>query len=163
MKKRPVLLLELLIALVLFTGVIAVLFSSCRDLAVSKNLLQLDKEVILNRQKIQLRLNQVFTHLKSMEASDHLYFFTYDNNADLDPDYRGTLDALLYKNGQGHLILATYSKAKDARKEILSENVSSFHIKFFDEKKGFWSPTYPENKTSMMKIEINNEWYPFFL
>lgn len=162
MRKNPVLLLELVISLALFGAMIGFLFSSYREFSITKTTLSKEKELILNRQKLQLRLSQIFSHLNTlkMEGSDCL--LTYDNGIDIEPDFRGPLEALLLID-KGRLALVTWSKKGQGRKEILFESARSFKFDFFDPKTGNWTPLYPEQKPVMMKIFVDGTPYPFFL
>ncbi len=154
--------MELVIALVLFGTIIGILFSSYREFSIAKTALRKDKELVLNRQKLQLRLNQVFSHLKTLKMEGSACHLTYDNGTDPQAEFRGLLEArLLIDNGR--LALVTWPEKGVARKEILLESASSFSFDFFDAKKGSWSSQYPEQKPFMMKIIINQTPYPFFL
>jgi hypothetical protein len=165
MRKRPFLLLELLISLVLFAGIAAVLFSSYRELALAKSVLQKYKEPILERQRLQLRLYQIFSHFKGTKSEQKKlsYHFTYENGADLDPKFRGVLDAMIYID-RGNLTMVSWPEKKEGRTEILFEGVQDFYFQFFDEKTGQWTRNYPEQKPFMIKLKINNTLeLPFFL
>lgn len=162
MQKRPVLLLELVISLVLFGVIIGFLFSSYREFSITKITLSKEKDLIFNRQKLQLRLGQIFSHLKTlkMEGSDCL--LSYDNGIDVEPDFRGPLEAMLYID-KGRLALISWPKKGIERKEILFESARFFSFDFFDPKTGTWTSRYPEQKPLMMKIIVDGTQYPFFL
>lgn len=162
MKKRPVLLLELMISLVLFSIIIGILFSSYREFSLAKTSLRKEKELILTQQKCQLRLGQIFSHLKTLKVENNTCHLSYDNGIDIQKEFRGSLEAMLLID-KGRLALVTWSEKGEARKEILSESAKSFSFQFFDTKKGTWSSQYPEQKPLMMKFTIDKTHYPFFL
>jgi hypothetical protein len=162
MKKRPILLMELVISMVLFSIIIGILFSSFREFSLAKTSLRKDKEFILNRQKLQLRLGQIFSSLKSLKIENNACHLSYDNGIDLEKDFRGSLDAMLLID-KGRLALVSWGEQGKVRKEILCECAKSFSFSFFDAKIGTWSPQYPEQKPLMLKITIDKTPYPFFL
>ncbi len=168
MRKRPVLLLELMISLVLFSVIVGILFSSYKELSLTKSLLRKDKELILTRQKLQLRLAQIFSHLKTLKMEGPSCILTYENEIDKESQFRGTLEGMLYID-KGRLAFVTWPQSAqekeqiEGRKEILFESAASFSFDFFDAKKGIWGAKYPEQKPFMMKIVIDNTPYPFFL
>jgi hypothetical protein len=162
MKKRPVLLLELVISLVLFSIIIGILFSSYREFSLAKTALRKEKELILSRQKLQLRLGQIFSRLKTLKVENNACHLSYDNGLDIEEGFRGKLEAMLLID-KGRLALVAWPEKGKARKEILCESANSFSFCFFDTKIGAWVPKYPEQKPLMMKITIDQTIYPFFL
>ncbi|HUD02222.1 MAG TPA: DUF1494 domain-containing protein [Rhabdochlamydiaceae bacterium] len=162
MKKRPILLLELVISLVLFGAIVGILFSSYRELSLAKVQIRKDKEWVLSRQKLQLRLAQIFSNVKTMKMADSSCLMTYDNGVDVQTEFRGILEGMLFID-KGRLALVSWPEKGIGRKEILLEPASYFSFEFFDSKKGTWAATYPEQKPFMMKMTIDNIPYPFFL
>lgn len=162
MKKRPVLLLELVISMVLFSIIVGILFSSYKEFSLAKTSIRKDKELILARQKLQLRLGQIFSSLKTLKVENNACHLSFDNGIDLDKDFRGQLDAMLLID-KGRLAFVSWGQQERVRKEILCESARSFSFTFFDTKTGTWVPTYPEQKPMMMKITIDETHYPFFL
>jgi hypothetical protein len=162
MKKRPILLMELMISMVLFSIIIGILFSSFREFSLAKNSLRKDKELILNRQKLQLRLGQIFSSLKTLKIENNACHLSYDNGIDLEKDFRGQLEAMLLID-KGRLALVSWGEQGKVRKEIICESAKSFSFNFFDTKKGIWISAYPEQKPLMMKIIIDQTTHPFFL
>jgi hypothetical protein len=154
--------MELVISLVLFGAIIGILFSSYREFSLAKIALRKDKEEILTRQKLHLRLGQIFSQLKTLKMQDSSCHLVYDNGIDLKPEFRGILEAMLYID-KGRLALVSWPEKGTARKEILCESATSFSFSFFDDKKGSWTPHYPDQKLLMMKITIDKTTYPFFL
>lgn len=160
MKKRPFLLLELSIALILLTGVIAILFSSYRELSVGKHKLKECRENIFNKQRLQLRLNQIFSGLKVFESTQTL--FSYDNGVDIDPNFRGTIEGLFHLD-KDNLLLVTWPENGEPRVELLMEKVESFSVRFFDPAKGVWLDSFSTPKPFMAIVKINKEEIPLFL
>jgi hypothetical protein len=163
MRKHPVLLLELVISLVLFGAIMTILFSSYKELSQAKHSLKKDKEIILTRQKLQLRMSQIFSQTETLTFEDQVCLLTYDNGWDPAAAFRGKREAMLYID-KGRLALVTWPEKGPGRKEILYEPAHSFFFQFFDTKKGEWNPQYPEQKPFMMKMIIDkNLTLPFFL
>ena len=154
--------MELVISLILFGVIIGILFSSYREFSLAKIALRKDKELILNRQKLQLRLGQIFSSLKTIKIEESACHLSYDNGIDLEEEFRGQLEAMLLID-KGRLVLITWAEKGKARKEILHESATSFSFSFFDSKQGAWIPKFPEQKPLMMKMKIDQTTYPFFL
>lgn len=164
MHKRPILLLELMIALVLLGAISAFLFTTYRDLSLAKTVLKKERKEIFDRLKLQLRLCQVLSQLKTVEQkSPHSYLFTYDHGSDPDPHFVGLVDGHLHLSGQ-RLVLISTSKQGVTRQEILSENINTFELKFFNRQKGIWQTQYPPEKPLMIQLVLNHSLtIPFFL
>ncbi len=148
--------------MVLFSIIIGILFSSYKEFSIAKTSIRKDKELILTRQKLQLRLGQIFSSLKTLKLENDGCYLAYDNGIDLKEEFRGELDAMLLID-KGRLAFVTWGQQERVRKEILCESAKSFSFIFFDTKTGTWVPTYPEQKPMMMKITIDGTPYPFFL
>jgi len=165
-KKRPVLLLELVISLVLFSTIIGILFSSYKEFSLAKTSLRKEKEIVLSKQKLQLRLGQIFSQLKTLKVENNACHLSYDNGIDSEEEFNGALEAMLLID-KGRLALVTWpdkeSDKEAVRKEILFESAKSFSFQFFDTKKGIWSSQYPDQKPFMMQLIIDTTPYPFFL
>ncbi|HEX4839747.1 MAG TPA: hypothetical protein VFU89_04835 [Rhabdochlamydiaceae bacterium] len=162
MKKRPVLLLELVISLALFSTIIGILFSSYKEFSLAKTSLRKEKELVLGKQKFQLRLGQIFSKLKTLKVENNACHLSYDNGIDSEEEFNGALEAMLLID-KGRLALVTWSDKEAVRKEILFESAKSFSFQFFDAKKGIWSHQYPDQKPFMMQLIIDTTPYPFFL
>lgn len=173
MKKKPFLILEATIALVLITVLIGIVFSSYQQLVVSQHYLKESKKSILSQKKLQLRLKQIFSNVISFEKkNEHFYLVTYDNKGDLDPLFRGQLQGMFYidsipqkSKSQRKLVLTTWPKKGDPRLEVLFENIESFSFLFFDEQKKEWTDHYPKTTPFMIKLFIdkNRLVIPLFL
>ena len=165
MTKRPFLLLEFMIALSLLGIIVAFLFSSYRDLSLTKAVLQKERGEILSRQKLQLRLGQVFSGLRTLELKHpHCCTLTYDNGTDPDIQFCGLLEGQLHTDAKNRLVLVSTSKQGSQRQEILGEDIKSFELKFFNRQKGEWENKYPSEKPFMMQMVVNKSvTLPFFL
>ncbi len=162
MRKRPVLLLELLISLVLFVIIIGILFSSFKELFLAKFVLKKDKETILTRQKLQLRLTQIFSNTTKLKCEKGVCLLTYDNKLDPDKNFRGPLEAMLYID-KGRLAFVTWPEKGEGRKEILYESANFFKLSFFDTDKRDWNSAYPK-QPFMMKMTLDDNFeLPLFL
>jgi hypothetical protein len=153
MQRRPVLLLELMISLALFGTIMVFLLSSYKDLTLTKKFLHDEKEKIFGRQRVQLRLTQVFSRLKETKIEKGRYLLTYDNGADPEEQFRGEVKGMFYLDGK-RLCLITYPKSGVERKEILMTGIDDFILRFFDAKKAEWDPLFPEKKTFMAKLTL---------
>ncbi|HEX2579230.1 MAG TPA: hypothetical protein VHK67_02370 [Rhabdochlamydiaceae bacterium] len=162
MEKRPVLLLELVISLALFSTIIGILFSSYKEFSLVKTSLRKEKEVVLSKQKFQLRLGQIFSQLKTLKIENNACHLSYDHGIDIEKEFNGALEALLLID-KGRLALVTWSEKGTARKEILHESAKSFSFQFFDPKKGDWSSEYPDQKPLLMQFFLDETPFPFFL
>ncbi len=163
-RRRPYVLMELLISFSIFASIMMILFQSFREFTKAKFDLKKLQEIVLPRQRLQLRLSQIFSQLISVEdqKDGNFYFFNYDNGPDLDEDFRGTVEGMLTLT-QNQLVLITWSKKNATRKEILFEPANDLHIEFFDEKTGTFSKKCPEDKPFMIKLKINGIEFPFFI
>ncbi len=165
MVKRSFLLLEFMIALSLLGIIVAFLFSTYRDLSLTKTILQKERQEILSRQKLQLRLGQIFSQLNTLEIKQpHSYTFTYDNGTDPDLQFCGLLTGHLQIDPKHRLVLVSTSNQGPTRQEILGEEIKSFELKFFNRQKGEWENKYPSEKPFMMQLTLNHSiTLPFFL
>lgn len=161
-RKRSILLLEMVISLILFGIIIGILFSSYREFSIAKISIAKDKTALLEKQKLQLRLGQIFSQLKTLKIEDGACKLTYDNGLDPEPEFRGILEAMLYLD-KGRLAFVSWPEKGVGRKEILLDKTDSFALEFFDSKKGVWTSQFPEQKPLMMKMKIDKTTYPFFL
>jgi type II secretory pathway component PulJ len=158
--KRPFLLLECLIALSLLSIIIAFLLSFFCDLTWSKTTLQKEREQILCRKKMELRLGQILSHLTTAENCE----VSYDNGIDCEPLFCGVLKGSLHCDEQKRLLFVSTSSKGDTRKEILYENVHCCELQFFNRKTGVWENRYPESQPFMAKLILNQTVViPFFL
>ena len=166
MKRRPVLLLELLTAFILMGGVLALLMSGFSDAIKAKNLMRHEKEKILTRARLQLKFSALMKEMISgVEIEENQYYFRCKGGADPDPAFRSDLDAVLCLR-EKKLILFTFPELGLPRHELLAENISAIEFKFFDDEKGAFSHIAPKSPR-MIKVILNknkeDETLPIFL
>lgn len=149
--KSPFLLFEILIALSLMGILISLLFSfMTQSLRVEKKM-ERARATVLERQNIQMRLQDVFTSL-SIQKDSAIYtqlfpreeklslVVTFDNGIDPDPAFSGIVLGRIYLDNEKNLCLAIWpldpTKNRPWRKEILASKVLDFSFQFQTENKG---------------------------
>ncbi len=171
MRKRSLTLLEVVIALGLAAILLTTLFGFYRQLFLARANIQKNKETVLQRVWVQQRLAQVFEKAEAeIEEDKGLVFYTaehphatgpalhfyYDHGMDPDPDYCGTLKAMLYLTPQKELML----QVGPARKEVLLQGASQLQFAFFDPKEKIWQTGWGEKNEvlpPMVKLTIKTE------
>ncbi len=158
--RRPILLLELCLATLLVGMIVAILFSSYWELSIARSRVKSYGEQISNWRRSQLRLEQIFsTTIDFNKENADLYSLTYDNGVDLEPSFRGVVEAVLQVH-KGGLYFVTWphkqALSQEPRRELLLKTVTSCSIIFFDEEVGNWSELYPKLKPFMVKIILNS-------
>lgn len=163
-KKRPFLLLELSIALILMAAIVTILMSSYRELSLAKKALDNDRAVVLQKQRLVLRLEQVLAKVVSWrEVKTNQYVFTYNNGPDLEPSFRGEVEAMLYLD-LDQLCMITWPNNKEPpRIEVLTNQLKEFSFEFFDTEQGLFEKKFPKEKPWMAKCVIDGEAIAFFL
>ncbi len=162
--KRPFTLIEVMIGLSLSAIVLAFLFQFYTTLSRSHLELAKSKEEVLSAQRVQLRLNQVFG-----AVSDPFYvekgalILNFDNGIDPDQNFCGPVTGMLYVDEKQQLSLVTWSHLKEARKEVLVPNVSTYALKFFDQiDKKTWVSQWKKDVPVMTKLVVNDKTFVFF-
>ncbi len=169
-RKQPLTLLEIVIALFLTGIILTTLLVFFKDYSLTNIKLKTVKEHVLARQTCYLRLNNLFSSMQTPkngtsgfytdtynESAKEALFFTFNNGADLDPDFCNTLKGVLYLTKGGALHLIIQGEGGKTRKEVLFQNLSQFTLQFFDEEEKNWSPSWPRSKEKpplMLKIEL---------
>jgi hypothetical protein len=166
MKRRPMLLLEMLIAFLIMSGVIAFLFAGFFDAIKARNLVKTEKEKILSDERLRLKFYTLFRNIIDIKPlENNSYRLKYNGGIDPEPAFHNTeLEAVLTLKNKS-LELVTYSPDKDTppRKELLSEHVDSLGFEFFDKKTGGFTSDFPKHKPCMMRVFINQKPMPLFL
>lgn len=163
MKRRPMLLLEMLIAFLLMGGVITMLMTGFFDAIRAKNIGRKEKEEILTYHRLLLRFSTLLKDVIEIHQVDKSYYIRCLGGADPDPHFRLEVDAVLGINDK-KLMLFTFPPEGSPRREVLAENIESIQFLFFNEKSGTFEEKFPEQKTSMVQIVINSkERLPIFL
>ena len=142
MKKRPLILLEMLIALSLTAILLTFLFSFFVESARIEKKLDTARMAITNRAHLQTRLQTIFSSLggeglytKQFEKEKMKSLVaTFDNGIDPDPAYSGTIIGRVFLDGEKNLCLATWPLDREKshlwRKEVLLPRVESFEFEF---------------------------------
>ena len=136
--------------------------------------------LILERQNVQTRLQDLFTSLNRASSEPALYtqlfpkerreslILTFDNGVDPEPSFSGTLIGRLYLDEKNDLCLALWpmgnSKELSWRNEVLLSNVVDFSIQFLGEKKeanpkiqsisphAGWHPNWPKERGDLPSL-----------
>lgn len=144
--KKPFLLFEILIALSLMAILLSVLFSfMVQSLRVEKKMEQA-RAAILERQNLQIRLQDLFTTLSPQEGCPtlHTQLFPkekkeslvvfFDNGIDPDPLFSGIVLGRIYLDEQNQLCLVYWPRettgSRQWRKEILFSDISDITFQF---------------------------------
>ncbi len=163
LRRSPALLLEMMIALVLMSGVMGILFTGFYNAIKAKNFIKKEKEKTLNLQRLKLRFTLLFKEVLDVKKlTTGGYYLHYHAGIDPNPHFRTNVEAVL-KIRNRVLSLTSWPPKEAPRSEVLSENIESFHVEFFDETAGVFLETYPNEKPFMMKVFINQEVIPLFL
>ena len=163
MKRRPALLLELMIAFILMGGVVSIMMTGFFDAIRTKNAARKEKEIILTRHRLMLRFSNLFKKVKLIhKLGPNEYFVRCSGGVDPDPSFRQEIDVVV-RVKENKLTLYSFPLKGPSRREILAENVQAIKLIYFDEEEGKFSEKFPVQKTNMVKIQINNETLPIFL
>src|SRR3990167_8076513 len=166
MKKKPILLLETMIALILTAILMTFLFSFFTQSAKMDKKLDAIRMAVSSLGYLQMRLQDLFLALDSSQLKSpiftqpsedskrlHLYV-TFDNGIDPSPEFSGIIQGKICLE-EGNLCLISWPKdaerEKPSRKEILLTDISDFSCEFFGEpmitKKAplEWQQSWPAN------------------
>ncbi len=143
--------------MVLMAAIVAILFSSYKEFSLAKKELQADKDVVFNKQRLRLRLEQIFSQLISWrEIDERSYSFTYNNGADLDPSFRGEVEGMIYLDEKKSLYVITWGKDQaPPRLEMVATDAEQLVVKFFDSSTGNFVTNYPQNRPFMIKVYLS--------
>ncbi|MGR3973812.1 MAG: hypothetical protein QRY72_04515 [Candidatus Rhabdochlamydia sp.] len=167
-RKRSFLLLELLIAFSLMAIIMQLLFSGYHQFIILKSQLQQETSLIMDRQRLFLKLKAPFSSLTSCALTPFGLYFTYENSRDIDPAFRGSLKAVLYVEDQT-LILLSWVSSSVYRKERIyyHPQLISLSPLFFDPQTAQLTPHVPQDPLLIMKLKLEHETHtwelPFFL
>jgi hypothetical protein len=161
MKKRPLTLLEVIIALSLTGVLLSVLFGFYKHLSFSNVSITAAKQTVLYREWTQEKLAQVFSAALpkegfctvSLEKSiGKALSFHYDNGPDPDPNYCHVVRGALHLNSKNELCLITWP----GRKQVLYAGVKAIHFSFFDGEELSWKDAWSEEDRlpEMLKLTV---------
>jgi len=160
--KRPLSLLEVVIALGLTVILLTSLFSCYRHLVLSKGQVEQSRKLLYPKLFTQARLLQVFDNLQegqSFYTEEDVLYFHFDNGLDRNPKFCGPIKSKLYaKNNQ--LILKLGEEEK--RKEVLHLDIDTLSFAFFDLKQKKWVDQWRGTLLpAQVCISINSEPFTF--
>ncbi len=150
-RKSPFLLLELVISLAIMGLILGILLMGFQQTLLTKKELRREREIVLSRQRLMLRLSSLFRSVESCEPdSKGGYRLRYEGGIDPDFHFRGALKGLLTIDHE-RLKLTSWPEKGEPRLEIFDEGIQTFSLLFFDEAKGEFSSSFPKKKPFMMK------------
>jgi len=144
MKKRPFILLELLIAIGLSAILLTVLFRFLVSNAHVERQIEKAQALLLERQRLQERLESILTNIEPPQL-EHPSFYTdpfpdrellsliavFNAGIDPDPAYSGPNTSRLYLTKEGKFCLTQWPlKAEGSRTETLLSNVQAIEWEF---------------------------------
>ncbi len=167
-KKRPFLLLEILISLVLTALLLSCVFGFWVGSVKTEVKLCKTREEGLARAYVQTRLEQIFTGLiagdpkGSIYTQDESLVVVFNNGIDPDPSFSGPILAKIYLDEEHNLALALWPKEEVKkkeriwRKEVLLRNVSQCNWEFLGEKQGISTPE--KKRVAVRSVNGSLEW-----
>jgi len=164
MRRRPLSLLEVMIAIFIAGILFAVLFRSQMDTATSARTVEQVKQAVYQREKFYLRLLPLFSHLEKCALDEKRLVLTYDNGADPDPAFCGRVHSLLYMD-KNCLLLATWGKEDKLRTEVLWEGAKGLSFDFFVKDCFIKEPAQtlpPKIKVSVKDSEGTDHLFPYW-
>ncbi len=171
--KKTFFLFEILVALSLMGVLISLLFSFMVQSVRVEKKMEKARSVILERQRFQIRIQDLLTTLSSQPSLPSLYtqkfpkeeteslIVFFDYGIDPDPSFSGIVTGRIYIDENHDLCLACWPTQEDKehlwRKEILLSDVSSFSLQFLtsleksnpEESKAIWKGTWPKEKKGL--------------
>lgn len=147
--KRPLTLIEILLAMTLFSLVVGTLFHFLKTEARLSKQLEIAKTRIIEHSELYAYLLKIFTKIQGKPLiKDNTLEFVFDHGLDQEEAFSGQVHALLFVK-KGHLILTLSSlDKKHERTETLKTAVTKFVIE--------------EPINNAITLTINEKTYPFF-
>lgn len=177
-RKRPITLMEILIAMALMSVLFSALFYGYKQLSLKRLAIQKSKQQVLVKSLLFAKLTQIFAKVSLQKedeekkeewvftSTENGLIFTYDNGIDPDPNFRGDLRAMIHLNPHKELTLVNWSKQKEARREVLLEMVDDCAFEFFDLESKQWISSWEKDDAAlppMVRLIINQQPFTFFL
>lgn len=163
MIKKTFSLLEIVIAFLLATLLVAVIFQGLRHFSTQEKIVSEMKEEALERQRLYLRLKPLFLNLDHFQWDGKGAAFWYSNPVHPQKEFRGTLVSLLHVY-QGELFLTTWPQTGQPHHESLMKCKEPIQCLTLDEKTGEWIDLDPERpRPSLIKFIIQGAEFPFSL
>jgi len=161
-KRRSLTLIEIAIAMGLGALLMATLFHIQTNLAKSQGQVEKIKQVVMGRQRLRLRLNQIFKANTDFEYKENCLILKYHNGIDCDRKFSGNVLSTIYLEDE-KLCLATWRSSDLWRVDVLMEEVKTLSFHFFDNENNAWSDIAHKKNFRLLKLVINQEVFPFFL
>lgn len=174
LSKKPFVLLEILIGLSLMSMLLVFLFSFLAQNMRMEQKMEQARSALLERQNVQLRLQDLFTSLTRAQLQSPLYtqplsdddtpslILHFDNGIDPDPAFSGPLLARLYLENQNLCLVFWPLEEKNKwRKEILLTHVTHLSYQFLHEKN--WLISWPKERTDvppLIRLQLQQEGRP---
>ncbi len=143
-------LLEILISISIAAILFGVLFSKVREFAfLRKECKSLEAEC-LERQAVQIRLQEVFSSLASSESAGSFYtqsssiHFQIEKTLDIDPSFIGKMQCSLSQEGE-QLQFKMVGKAGQSRSEVLATKIKGLSLRFFSAKEKTWAENWSKS------------------
>ncbi len=174
-KRRPLSLLEVIIALSLTATLLVILFGMFRQVTVANIEVETLQEKFFVRERMQMRLTQLFSEYETEKSNEPVFYLDSSSESlspkltlsikakiDRDPEFCAPLKAELFisKKKNLELALSPLEEGTGRRTEFLMENVHRVSFLFFDLKKRQWVEKWPkEEKESptMVKMVVETE------
>jgi len=174
LSKQPFVLLEILIGLSLMSMLLVFLFSFLAQNMRMEQKMEQARSYLLERQNVQIRLQDLFTSLTRTQLQSPLYtqplsgdeipslILHFDNGIDPDPAFSGPLLGRLYLENQ-NLCLAFWPLEEKTkwRKEILLTHVTHLSYQFLHEKS--WLSSWSKERTDvppLIRLQLQQEGRP---
>jgi hypothetical protein len=175
MRKKTFLLFEILVALSLMGMLVSILFSfMVQSMRVEKKM-EMARKWILERQNLQIRIQDILTTLAPAETSPSLFtqkfpeleqesiIAIFDNGIDPDPLFSGTVIGRIYLDEHKNLCLAYWpypitEQNNPWRKEILARDITDFSLSFLkssnevQKSHHLWEHSWPKKNTQTPAI-----------
>lgn len=156
-KKQSVTLLELLIGMVLLTGLLAILFGVYRQQQLTQIELSAVRNDGLSKNFVDQRLCQIFLSINRdfsllpQNNGPPVLVFIFDGGLNLKAAFSGELQGLLAPSDQGDLYFLTCSKERGEaiRKELLIANIAKIEYSFFSVEDKKWHETWVSKKNEL--------------
>lgn len=165
-RKRPLTLLEIVIAMVLLgfllTGLFNIYHKALRQEIQAREL----KQQVLRLEFIEHKVKHLFTHATKLYSSLHpdalgeALFLSFHSG--VDPDLSRSereLLGMLYLNKNKELSLVSWSLEGTPRKEILLDAIHCMQWRFFDPKKREWQGSWPsKSESAPVMVSLDLTW-----
>ena len=143
--------------------------------------IEVAKQAVFSRASLQMRLDQIFSRITPLEASDFLFtekdpieiHCVFDNGIDPDPDFSGPVQAVLFVDKEKNYCLTISpleEESKKKRTEILKRRVDLVEYEFLPpqwiKKKTKLEKEWPKEKKklpSMIRMKMDGLKFAFFL